>query len=487
MSKILYCDQFEYSTDQLAQAAWLTDAAGLELDYMEYANDGLAQAAYVSSDTTPSLIDSYSEANQAIDLYLNSTGDQQLGQSFTLASDIVITSLKWYLKKVGTPPGNMVAKLYAATGTVGSTAIPTGSILATSDTIVADTLTTSYVLIEFTFSTPYSASAGDYCILVEYSSGDGSNSVIVGDDSTSPTHAGNMFYTATPGSGWGAAGTHDLCFYLYGGSNLQCYSEDTIVNQGSYSLKAVAKQTGSLNDTLTKTLIGEDKIDLTGISTLKFDVYASRTGTNLQMQIHDSGGQTSTKDIAISSADEWETITWDISAIDDTDKDDIDKIIIKVIEASADNTFYVDNFITPEALQCYSEDTIKQQGSYSLRVIAIQSNSLNKTLTKTLTDYLDYSIMDVIKLEVRASRTGSNIKLKIHDTGGTTSEHTINIASADTWQTETWDISGIAVGNRDTIDKIIIEIINADAINTLYFDNMYSKAIVETSHVFLGG
>ena len=136
-------------------------------------------------------------------------------------------------------------------------------------------------------------------------------------------------------------------------------------------------------------------------------------------------------------------------------------------------------------LQCYSEDTIKQQGSYSLKAIAT-TDAVNDTLTKTLTDYLDYSIMDVLKFEIRASRTGSNIKVKIHDTGGTTSEHTINIASADTWQTESWDISGITGTDRDTIDKIIIEIIDASSDNTIYIDNLFSKAIVANVHTWVG-
>jgi len=138
-------------------------------------------------------------------------------------------------------------------------------------------------------------------------------------------------------------------------------------------------------------------------------------------------------------------------------------------------------------LQSYSESTIKQQGSYSLKGIAVITDSLNDTLTKTLTDYLDYSIMDKLIFQVRSSRTGENLQLQIHDTGGTTSTHTINIASADTWQTETWDISGITGTNRDTIDKIIIKVINADAANTFYFDNLFSKSIIESSHVWIGG
>ena len=200
-------------------------------------------------------------------------------------------------------------------------------------------------------------------------------------------------------------------------------------------------------------------------------------------------GSTTTTEITpnITSADTWQTVEWDISGVSNTNKDTIDQIIITIVNADADNTFYIDNMRIEAGLQCYSESTIKQQGSYSLKIEAKQTSSLNKTLTKTLTDYLDYSIQDVIKFDVRASRTGTNIQLQIHDTGGITSTHDINITSADTWQTEVWDISGITGTNRDTIDKIIIKIINADADNTIYFDNLYSEVITESVHTWIGG
>ena len=143
--------------------------------------------------------------------------------------------------------------------------------------------------------------------------------------------------------------------------------------------------------------------------------------------------------------------------------------------------------LQPPNLQSFSEDTIKQQGTYSLKGVAVITDSLNDTLTKTLADYLDYSIMDKIVFQVRSSRTGENLQLQIHDTGGTTSSHTINIATADTWQTETWDISGITGTDRDTIDKIIIKVINADAANTFYFDNLFSEIKMEHSYPWIGG
>ena len=143
--------------------------------------------------------------------------------------------------------------------------------------------------------------------------------------------------------------------------------------------------------------------------------------------------------------------------------------------------------ITGYNIQSYSESTIKQQGTYSLKGVAVITDSLNDTLTKTLTDYLDYSIMDKLIFQVRSSRTGENLQLQIHDTGGTTSSHTIDIAVADTWQTETWDISGITGTDRDTIDKIIIKVSEASAANTFYFDNLYSEIKMEHSYPWIGG
>lgn len=129
-----------------------------------------------------------------------------------------------------------------------------------------------------------------------------------------------------------------------------------------------------------------------------------------------------------------------------------------------------------QILQCYSEDTIYEQGTYSLKITAKATDSLNNTLTRTVSPTINLSQYSTIKIDVRASRTGSQFKIGFHDSGGTTTEHTPNILQADTWQTETIDISGVSDANKNTIDSIIIAIINADAANTIYIDNMFSPA-----------
>jgi len=122
-----------------------------------------------------------------------------------------------------------------------------------------------------------------------------------------------------------------------------------------------------------------------------------------------------------------------------------------------------------------SEDSIKTQGSYALKSTAPVTTSLNKTLTRTVSPTIDLSNKGPVKFDMRASRTGSNIKIGIHDSGGTTTEITPNITSADNYQTVTWDISGVSNANKDVIDQIIITIVNADAANVFYIDNFFAR------------
>lgn len=177
---------------------------------------------YEATDST-STIDSYSESNQ--DSYLNtSSSTGAFGQAITFGSEEDIGSVKFYMMKSGSPTGSMYAKIYAATGTVGTDAVPTGSVLATSESVDVSTLTGSFALVEFVFSSAYTASAGDYCIVVEYTSGDDSNYVRGGSDTSSPSHSGNSCYY--PGS-WSSY-TDDMCFYVLGATT---YDNLTLISE----------------------------------------------------------------------------------------------------------------------------------------------------------------------------------------------------------------------------------------------------------------
>ena len=132
------------------------------------------------------------------------------------------------------------------------------------------------------------------------------------------------------------------------------------------------------------------------------------------------------------------------------------------------------DFLSTSSFQSYSEATIKTQGSYALKAVAAATDSLNKTLTKTFDPPKNLSGKTQIKLDMYSSRTGSNVKIGFHDSGGTTTEYTPNITSAGEFQTFTVDISGVSNANKDAIDSIILTQVNADSATTWYLDNVYA-------------
>jgi hypothetical protein len=153
---------------------------------------------------------------------------------------------------------------------------------------------------------------------------------------------------------------------------------------------------------------------------------------------------------SLSAADTFETKTWDISATANADKNNIDGIVLTVVNADAANTFYVDNLYagTVKTLQSYSESTIKTQGSYALKGIALVTASLNKTLTRTIASPLNLSGVETLHFDIRASRPGINLSLAIRDSGGTWTSVSPNIINADQFQTVNWDISGSRTRTR---------------------------------------
>jgi len=166
----------------------------------------------------PHIADSYSESNftGTFTMYLGN-GEASKGQSFT-GDGTPITSAKFYLAKTGSPPNNITCELYAHTGTFGTDGKPTGSALATATPVSANSLSTSIALIEFTFPTPYTMAKGtNYCVAVTYNDGDVGNRVNIGYDGTSPTHGGNLFYSAAGTAPWVGLSFYDTIFYVYGG------------------------------------------------------------------------------------------------------------------------------------------------------------------------------------------------------------------------------------------------------------------------------
>jgi len=151
------------------------------------------------------IVDSYSESNH------DSGYGYPCGQSFT-GNGSILDSAKVFTSREGSPSGNCYIKIYAHSGTFGTSSVPTGSALATSDVRDASTLT-SYGLSTFTFSGAERIrliNNTHYVMVFDYSGTD----LSIGGDMTSPTHDGN--YCGYYNGSWTAYSGYDLCFYIYG-------------------------------------------------------------------------------------------------------------------------------------------------------------------------------------------------------------------------------------------------------------------------------
>lgn len=125
-----------------------------------------------------------------------------------------LTRVRVRLRKVGSPTGAISAKLYAHSGTFGTSSIPTGAALATSVTMDASVLTTSYLEYEFAFLTQAVMSAStNYTIAIEHAVIDGSNYIEVQGLAGTGTHAGNRSQLVA--STWTATAGDDLFFKVY--------------------------------------------------------------------------------------------------------------------------------------------------------------------------------------------------------------------------------------------------------------------------------
>ena len=188
-----------------------TDYVGHDLTY---------QAQILDDNTAGTAAASYSSTNYDAPV---SMWVHRVGQSFTSTSTPqMLDSASFYLKKVGTPPGNVRAQLYAHSGTYGTSSVGTGSPLATSDAIAASTLTTSFQTITFNFTGAerYALAAStNYVIVIEYTAGtEAVHEVQIGLDVSSPSHGGNTIVEAL--GTWTPYSVYDTVFAVYGANDI---------------------------------------------------------------------------------------------------------------------------------------------------------------------------------------------------------------------------------------------------------------------------
>ena len=188
-------------------------SSGLSTDdyQLMYSQDGGTYLRVLNS--SGGTVDSYNESNK--DTFNGVDGSRKgIGQSFTPSADGYLSTAKFYIAKSGSPTGSAVAKVYAHTGTYGTSSKPTGTALATSDNFDPSTLTASYVVTSFTFSGANQillSSGVNYVVTLEWPGSAGAT-ILVGCDNSSSSHAGNSSDSSLAGV-WGVLGL-DLSFYV---------------------------------------------------------------------------------------------------------------------------------------------------------------------------------------------------------------------------------------------------------------------------------
>jgi hypothetical protein len=147
------------------------------------------------------------------------SSDPAYGQTFSCDVNCLFSHCKFYLKKTTGGTGTITARLYAMTGTYGTTGKPTGTPIAETSAINISSLSDSvWALTDFVFSsgTLNGIAGTKYCIVL-YSTN--ANSVYMAQHDTDPSisgyHNGNAFELSN-GITWQELPGKDCIFYVYG-------------------------------------------------------------------------------------------------------------------------------------------------------------------------------------------------------------------------------------------------------------------------------
>jgi len=143
------------------------------------------------------------------------------GVSYVMGQSFQSPSIPRYLRyvefkqqRLGSPTGNVIAKLWAHTGSFGSSSKPTGGALATSDAVdITSIPSVSPGIIRFTFSIPYLLDASTYYVISCSSNNGNSSNLIRIFYSSSGGHEGNLSYSSNE-SAWSVIAGEDVGFIL---------------------------------------------------------------------------------------------------------------------------------------------------------------------------------------------------------------------------------------------------------------------------------
>ncbi len=250
----------------------------------------------------------------------------------------------------------------------------------------------------------------------------------------------------------GGAGGSGLVLVRYPNTAIQVYSEASIKQQGSYALKVFAPKDMSLNQTITKTFA--TPINLSDYSGISFQLRSTRLGSNIKIGFKDSGGTITEITPNITVVNGYKEYRINLADVSNKNKDaiKINQIVITILNASEDNTFYIDDV---KALISESQGDVI---------------SLNKYIPpKVPRDMSEYT---TLTFYVKSTIAGQNMRFQFGEKTPTEQTKDIVITTAKVWQTVVWDISMINVNSRDRVSYFEFVITDALTPFTFWFDHI---------------
>lgn len=162
-----------------------------------------------------SIDDSYPDTNQNATQTFGDATTIGVAQSFTGAGN-KLRRIQVDLARVGNPTGTINAKIWAHSGVFGTTSVPSGvEPIGVSQPLNVETLGGTLTVTDIDFvNGPTLVAATKYVLALHLGAdyvGSAPDHVIVGTDTTAPSHAGNI---STFVAGWVADATRDMIFFL---------------------------------------------------------------------------------------------------------------------------------------------------------------------------------------------------------------------------------------------------------------------------------
>lgn len=174
---------------------------------------GTATPATIAVTAPVPVVDSYTVSPNAA----SNVAQFNAGQSFTGDGNVLYTAAV-KIDNQSTPAGTYAARIYAHTGTFGTSGVPTGAALATSASIsyaavpvYVPSVTPDWTVFSFTgVDQIVLANGTKYFLVIEGTGTSGTTDIYT--LTTSPTHPGNFALNLSP---WTAFATRDMIFAVY--------------------------------------------------------------------------------------------------------------------------------------------------------------------------------------------------------------------------------------------------------------------------------